>query len=520
MPVVPEGSLNPNATLAPGVYVIEQLPEPIVRGEPTDIIGVVGTATWGPVNSPTVIGSLSDYTSLFGNPQDANFDMGTQVYAATSLTANDLRCVRVTDGSDLAASTDLIDTSLAVGLTLTSKYTGTRGNLINATVGGGTNSTVADPTYKLSIFFPTGSGVTVPEIFDNIGGATPAEAWANMVLAVNVGQGNSRPPSDLAVAVVGAAIAAPDSLSYVMSGGTNGGSVSDSDLVGLDSASNRTGMFALRGSGFNILVLSDSTDSSFFVPQASLAQEEGAYAILTRPSGESIADTIAAKKAAGLDSPFAKLMVADYVRINDGFNGVQRFVSPQGFVAGRLANLSPEESGLNKAINSTIFLSTQTNDNNQTYSSAEKVEMLLNGLDVIATPSPGGTYFAQQTGKNTSSNDLADGDEYTRLTNFIAFSLFDSLGSYIGRLQTPAVRQSARTAIQSFLQSLQDAGQIGAVNGGPAYRVVLDASNNPCERVALGYMQADVQVAFFKVIIAFLVNLQTGEVSINGTSNP
>ncbi len=47
-------------------------------------------------------------------------------------------------------------------------------------------------------------------------------------------------------------------------------------------------------------------------------------------------------------------MFGDWVWWNDPVNAVLRLVSPQGFVAGRLANLSPEQSSLNKPLYSVV----------------------------------------------------------------------------------------------------------------------------------------------------------------------
>ncbi len=521
MPVVPAGSINPNAVLAPGVVVIQQLPQANITGVPTNIIGIVGTATWGPSNAPTLISSISDYVTQFGIPQvDDEFDLGSQVLAATSVGANALYCVRVTDGTDVKADVDLMDIagSPAIGATLTAKYSGTVGNTLQAIVGTGSNSTGGTPTFKLTIGFPTGAGNNIPEVYDNIGG-TGATFWANLVAAVNNGQSTLRGPSQLVTSATGAGTAAPDLDDYTFTSGTNGNSgVDEADLVGVDTAP-RTGMYALRSTGLDMLVLCGATTSTNFAAQAAFCGEEGAYAILSGPESESDADSITAKKTAGLDSVYAKLLVGDWIRIQDNYNnGLQRYITAQGIVAGLLSTLSPELSGLNKQINSTVMIGTQSSDNNQIRSSAEIVNLLEIGIDVIGIPSPGGFYFALQTGRNSSLNRNAGDDGFTRLSNFIAESLSGSLGNYIGELQTPTVRLSAKTAIQAFLQNLSNQGQIGAVNGGPAYTVVLDTSNNPSNRVALGYMQADVQVAFYKVIITFLVNLTTGLVTLDGIS--
>ena len=55
--------------------------------------------------------------------------------------------------------------------------------------------------------------------------------------------------------------------------------------------------------------------------------------IATGPSGDTIANALATKQAAGLDSYGVKLMFGDWVYWNDQANGSVRLVSPQGFAA-------------------------------------------------------------------------------------------------------------------------------------------------------------------------------------------
>ena len=76
--------------------------------------------------------------------------------------------------------------------------------------------------------------------------------------------------------------------------------------------------------------------------------------VLAGPAGDTINAAVAMKRAVGLDSYAAKLMFGDWLWWSDQVNGTIRLVSPQGFVAGRLANLSPEQSSLNKPLYSVI----------------------------------------------------------------------------------------------------------------------------------------------------------------------
>lgn len=734
MTIIQSGSINTTALTVPDLYV--QIVPPtnnFLNGVPSNVIGVVGTATWGPVNSPTIVGNLAQYAQNFGSIQTNKYDMGTPVAVATLQNANNLRCVRVTDGTDAAATASVLDGSSVTGITLTAYYTGTTGNTVVATVAQGSSYTSGTPTYKLTLAIPGG----VPEIFDNIGG-TGATFWANLANAVNLGQSGIRGPSQLCIATlnnflsgvsvinagsyatlptfgttgngsgatlvgtmkaVSATIAAagtgyvpadtitltggthtissiltvattklvsiavnaggsnylvgdtitlasgtsstkavltvstvsggavtgvtistagsytvntatftqfatsgvgsgatfntavwgvntvtvstpgaytalpsspvaqgstsgsgtsatftalwgvlsvavtvagtgydstsalsvtsgggtggatgtlsigsasaPALSAYTLSGGLNGiTNVGSSQLIGQDTVP-RKGMYSLRNSGASVVMLSDCDDSTTYTTQVSYGLSEGSYMIMVGPSGQTISSAISAKQTAGIDSYAAKLLLGDWVYFNDTTNNQLRLISPQGYICGVLGALSPENSSLNKQIFGVV--GTQKTYSNQTYSNADLQSLAGAGIDVITSPVPGGNYFGARIGHNTSSNAVIHGDNYTRMTNYIASTLNAGMGLYVGQLQSTSERLRAQNTLQTFLSNLQQQGMIGNVNGGSAYSVVLDASNNPSSRVALGYQQADVKVVYLSVIDYFLINVEGGQ---------
>jgi len=747
MPISQAGSTNLSAIGVPNVYVQIVPPNPLLNGVPTDIVGVVGTAQWGPKNAPVTIGSLQQSVSIFGNPSLDAYDMPSCVYAAMLQGANNFRCVRVTDGTDMAASVLMLDTQAPApsgGVLLTSIYTGALGNTTNAQFAVGSGSTPGAPTYKLTIWMSGG----VPEVFDNIGG-TGQTFWANVVSAVNLGQSIARGPSQLVTASLSTGIAsvtvtaegsyttlptlgtsgpgsgatlnpvmkaitaavagggtgyvASDTITlaggtfttasvltvnaasqvhydataivivdagsgYVatdtitltggtagtdaivtvdtvdgggailtahvstagdytvrpsnpvaqgstsgvgvgatfdvtfgvlsggvisavtittvgsytalpsnpvaqtsssgmgtgatftmawgllavnipvhgsgydgtslltvsptgatgtlvigsqttpalsalsLSGGTNGNSaVTSATLVGVDTGS-RTGMYALRKTGASIVALSNASDPTQWSPQVTFGLSEGAYMIATVAAGyqDNIAGAITLKQTQGIDSYAMKLLMGDWVQFFDPFNNQSRFISEQGFVCGILATQLPSGSSLNKIMQG--ISATQKTNENQIYSDADLLQIETGNLDVVTRPIPASdSAYGVRLGVNTSSNAVTNGDNYTRMINFLALTFINGLGGFIGQPQTPTVRLQAKSTLESFLQNLATLGMIGNVNGGPAYRVILDDTNNPFNRVALGYMQADIQVTLFSIIQQFVVNLQAGQ---------
>jgi hypothetical protein len=504
MPVYQLGQLNAGALAQPQVAV--QIVPPRTRyinGVPTDILGIVGVASWGPKNSPTLVGSPADAQRLFGVQQLRKYDLASASAISFQVGAYNQRIVRVTDGTDAAASTVLKDTLNATGVTLAAIYSGTVGNTLTAAISNGTMQN----TWKLTVTLP---GYT-PEVFDNIAG-TGAALWANLASAVNNGQSGLRGPSQLVVATAGASTALPAAASYTLAGGSDGVTgVLDAQLVGTDGATPqlRAGMYALRGSGVSVLNLVDLTDSTQWSAVTAFALAEGMYYVGQGNAGASYSAVSTSLNTAGVDSYATKVMVGDWPYWQDNLNGQLRMMAPATFEAAKIASQAPHLSSLNKPMAGIV--STQRVLQNQPYSGAEIAAIVTARLDAITNPSPGGNYYAAQTGRNTSSNPATNGDNYTRMTNYIAYTLSAAFGWVIGELQTADLRTSAKAAMVAFLSNLEQQGMIGDVNGGPAFSVQIDKNNNPDSRVALGYLQADVQVKYLSVVFDFLINLEGGQ---------
>ena len=559
--IVQQGSLNTTALIVPDLYVQIVPPQNLLlNGVPTNTLGVVGTAQWGPVGQAMIVGSSAQYASIFGAIQNRKYDMGTQVATAVQQGASNFRCVRVTDGTDTAASAVILSTCL----TLTALYTGTLGNSLTATVSAGSKL----GTLRAVIGIP---GLT-PEVYDNIPGSVTAWAvttayvvgqvvsngvnfytcvtagtsagsggpsgttngitggtvtwnflstvnafWVALAAAINAGNGILRGPSNLVTATAGAGTTAPAAATYTLSGGTDGvSSIVVANLVGVDTTP-RKGMYALRGQGCSIGLLADADTSSTWTAQASFGLSEGIYMICTAPAGAAIQNgttgTVDLKQQAGLDSYAVKLLHGDWVYWNDPVNLVTRLVSPQGFAAGRLANLSPEQSSLNKQLYGVIGSQKAglQASQNTTYAGAELQLLIQNGVDVICNPQPGGAYWGLRAGHNSSSNPATNGDNYTRMTNYIASTVAAGMGIYVGRTVNATLFSQIRSTLLNFFSNLVSAGQLALQNGALPFSVVCDSTNNPSNMTGLGYVTANCQVQYQAINEKFIVNLEGGQ---------
>jgi len=316
-------------------------------------------------------------------------------------------------------------------------------------------------------------------------------------------------------ASVGGGTTAPAAATYTLSGGTDGAAgVTAATLTGSSTAP-YSGMYALSGQGCSILDLCDSTDPSQWSTVEAFAAAEGTYAMLAGPAGETISSAISTQAAAGLDSPAVKLLFGDWLWWWDATNAVQRLVSPQAFAAGRLANLSPEQSGLNKplfAIGGSQTVGVPGSGINRAYSAAELGALFEVGIDVITNPGAGGqAIWTLRLGHNSSSNPAINGDNYTRLTNYIAATLAAGMGIYVGQVITTTLLRNIRSTLMSFLSGLLNQGLLGSTDGSLPFAVVCDTTNNPASRTGLGYVQADVQVQYQAINEKFIVNVQGGQ---------
>jgi hypothetical protein len=200
-------------------------------------------------------------------------------------------------------------------------------------------------------------------------------------------------------------------------------------------------------------------------------------------------------------------------------------------VAGRLGNLSPEQSSLNKQLYGIVGSQKQGLASSQvtTYSDAELQALFTAGIDVIANPAPGGAYWAVRCGHNSSSNAATNGDNYTRMTNYIASTLAAAMGVYVGQTITSTLFQRIRASELSYLMNLLQQGILGSTDGNLPFSVICDISNNPLSRTGLGYVQSDVQVRYLAINEKFIVNVEGGQTVVvtrqtvqpgNGTNTP
>lgn len=510
MPIV-SGQTNLNANSAPGVYWQINDPNPIsINPANTNIALIVGVASGGLVNKQMFFNGVTDASVVLGQVTDRTYDIMTAIDIASKNGCGQFVVIRVTDGTDVAATATLLDTTAptpVAGVTLTAKNTGTVSNGFTAIVGRGSNYTSGTPTYQVLIVNQNGQG----ELFDNIGG-TGNTLYANIVNAINNGN-STNSASNLVVATLGAATNPPALQSYAFSGGTNGNSsITASTLVGSD-ATPKTGMYAARGCGASVGMLADVTDTTTFDDQGLFGQQEGILMVGIGPAGQSLSQFVTSQQTIALFFRTFKYLIGDWAYYNDTYNNIpDRMVSQQAYAVGLRASLSPEQPDFNRPIQA--MHGTQTTKAGGKYLPADISTLKSNRGDVIYNPSPAGNIWALQTGVNTSSNIDVRDDSITILTYYIYNSINSLIGQFISQLNNPTIRSQLKSLIQSFCSQMYKKGQIGATNStneSDAYKVNVSSTDAEAEQ---GILNINIQIANYPPISTIKVDLQTGNINL------
>lgn len=101
MPIIRAGAINAAAKLVAGVYTDIVPPPVVLQGVPTNILGVVGVGSWGPVGLPVAFGDPSGSTSTSSPALVRKHDISSAVAIAALQGASAFRGVRVSDGTDV-----------------------------------------------------------------------------------------------------------------------------------------------------------------------------------------------------------------------------------------------------------------------------------------------------------------------------------------------------------------------------------------------------------------------------------
>jgi hypothetical protein len=415
--------------IIPGTYIEVRAEGLISVGSiATGNIGVVGTASKGPVGEIVPLGSYSDALDAFGD-YDA-FANPNVVGSPLTLTrtieqlytggAGSVYAVRIANGTPTAAHADVHASGAAAGFTLTASDTGTFGNSIEYTVVN--QGTDAQPNWTLTLQAGTAketyNGANVGEVHDAI---------AN---------GNSK------LVTIGAAQNAASGFDTVAAATAFAGG---DDLPNVSSADVGTGLAALAAETINILVIAGMGSATIRgVVGAHLEQTEndGRERIAILGASESDAATVSGEVADIADKRI--VLVAPGLEATDARTGANVTLPPPylaAVVAGTLSTLAPEISLTNKTVPIT--------DLDVHYNSATLKTLLLDRV-LLVRPK-----FGFQIVKGISTDTGAFKQiSVRRVVDYAKAGVRLGADAYIGRLNNARVRAALKATLDGFLSQM------------------------------------------------------------------
>jgi uncharacterized protein len=143
--IIYNGQLNIPALTADGLYIQIIQPPGYISGVPTDVFGIVGGASWGPVNRAVHMGSPLDGQNAFGSlsaasltdPHDLATDIALAFGQAASQAVIEGWAVRVTDGTDTKSTVNIVSGSASASETATLSGSLTIGDVLHLTATSG-----------------------------------------------------------------------------------------------------------------------------------------------------------------------------------------------------------------------------------------------------------------------------------------------------------------------------------------------------------------------------------------------
>ncbi|KEO82997.1 phage tail sheath family protein [Tumebacillus flagellatus] len=471
---------------------------------PTGNIGLVGTFSRGPLNTPTLVTSYPDLVKKFGDVDPEFALTGTLTARGIFKQGNaNVYVVRVSSSTAPAAQAqvEVQDAEGTAVLTLKAKTPGTWGNALSAAISAGTKS----GTIKVELQY--GSEF---ESWDNVLLVKPAAPIAGTLLASSVfGEKGASQLAEMEILATDAADQ-PKFDTYYLAGGTDGADAKAADYKGSASGTTKTGLHALDSAPINLILAAEQGDDD--INQALIENAEGItqngglprIALITFPRATSVSSLGNLTKPQDTDRAIA---VFPWVHISDSATGTTLTVSPVGYFAGVLAGLQPHLSTGNKKVSGILGT-----DPNQNIGPSELVAMVQARVNAIGVQTPAGQIGIR--GSFTLSQEEAQSQIHVRrMQDYINQLVSQVGGQFVDQPITDDLMRQVYHCVDNLLQPMKapisPADQMIA-----DYKVVCDASNNPASSIAQNRLICDYGVKLLNVnrFMIFRTQIGTGVV--------
>jgi len=377
-----------------------------------NVIGIVGTANWGPLSTATTVSSLAEAVDYF-KTDDTNLTLIKALQLSYGAGASTVRIVRIEDGNADYSALSLLNGTVAA-MTITAYYKGTYGDNISVTVTeNGSNVDV-----KIT------DGV-VTEYYIN-------QATNDLIVAAINAQSSLVTAAKLTSSLIDAVTATN------LAGGDDGESVTDGDYV--------TGMTVLEGEDINFLLCAGQESDSLHTSMdthcqnmANVGKERIAVA------GCDLAEDIATIKARSTKSD-RFIFICPGVVVLDTLTGAD--VTRSGaYAASAIAGLLSGYDVQNSITNSTIAGITDVED---AYSDAELKDLLQDNRCPIKKKNG----IRVSRGITTSTISAWQQITTRRIVDYVKSGVRNAGDDFIGKLNNERIRSALKGVLDSFLNDL------------------------------------------------------------------
>lgn len=480
---------------------------PVTQGPsnvPTGNIGLVGTFSRGPVNTPVLATSYPDLVKKFGEV-DAAFALTGTIGARGIFKQGNANVyvvrTQLAASPATAAGVAVNDTSATPKLvmTLTAATPGTWGNSLIATVSAGTKA----GTFKIQLQY-----------------GSEAETWDNLVIA--------QPATPISGAVIASTVFGPTGTSALatatypstpnpntpaaatlnLAGGTDGAGALPADYVGTNTGGVKTGLYALDSAPVNIVFCAEQSDpsvNSALISNAQTITQNGGLpriAVITFPRGTAVSGLSALTATMDTDRAIA---VYPWLNILDPVTNANQAVSPLGYFAGVLAQIKPYFSTGNKPVYGILGI-----DPNMIIGPSELTTMALAAtrVNAIGVPTPAGP-LGIRGGITVSQTDATSQIYARRMKDYIDQLVFTIGGQFVDAPITPDLMRQVYQSVDSILFPMKSPASASDQMIAD-YKVTCDSTNNPQASIAQNRLICDYAVKLLNIDRFMVFRTQIG----------
>ncbi|NRD80285.1 phage tail sheath family protein [Bacillus sp. BRMEA1] len=483
---------------------------PVTQGgsdAPTGNIGLVGTFSRGPLNTPVLVTSYQQLVKQFGEVDSALALTGTLEARGIFKQGNaNVYVVRIdgkTANASAAASVVLKDSQSTPGtvLTLTAATNGTWANSLNAVVSAGTLT----GTFRIDLQYGDES-----ESWDNLVIQQPGTPIAGAVLASTV-FGTSSTQMGQSKLVYGTFPGTPNTNTpkagtYTLTGGADGAGATTTDYIGANTGGVKTGLYALDSAPINLVVAagqSDPTVNAALITNANTVTQSGGLpriALITFPKGTAIGTLSSLLSSYNSDRAIA---VYPWVQIAEPITSTTPTVSPLGYMAGLLAQLDPQKSTGNKTVYGILGA-----DPSLIIGAQDLATMAGLQVNAIGVPTPAGP-IGVRGGFSLDKSGVSNQLYVRRMKDYIDQTVFMVGGQFVDEPITDDLMRQVVQAVDNKIRPMKEpnSAQDKMIAD---YKIICDKTNNPDTSIAQNRLICDYAVKLLNMDRFMIFRTQIG----------